>query len=202
MQPAADIIWCGTSAPVMQGIFVGLGVSAVGLIVFPFAFVPVRPLGGKQSNYGRITTYMKWAKRVSWALGAFAVITLAGYVILFTDASGKFCTARFDQHMQLGVYIWTGSTGVTLALLVITGILRGLSRHLSSTTDLLTAMMKRLGLRVRRTAGRCSCGPTEFHGDHENPLPRVGRRFAGVHAGTPMPLGPPGPRGPGVGSRK
>lgn len=137
MQPAADIIWCGTSAPVMQGVFVGLGVSVVGLIVFPLTFAPVRPLSGKQSNYGRITTYVKWARRVSWALGVFAGITLAGYVILYTDANGKFCMVHFDQHMQLGVYIWTGFTGGTLTLLVIIAILRGLSRHLSNTTNLL-----------------------------------------------------------------
>jgi len=73
-------------------------------------------------------------------LAAFTGVTLAGYVILYTDASGKFCTARFDQHMQLGVYIWTGFTGVTLAMLVVTAILRGLSRHLSNTTNLLTGI--------------------------------------------------------------
>ena len=35
MRPVGDIIWCGVSAPVVQSIFVGLVVSAVGLIVFP-----------------------------------------------------------------------------------------------------------------------------------------------------------------------
>jgi hypothetical protein len=135
MQPAADIIWCGASAPVVQGIFVGLGVSVIGLVVFPFAFVPVRPSGSKQSNYGRITAYVKWARRVSWALTAFAGVTLTGYVILYTDANGKFCSVHFDQHMQLGVYIWTGFTGVTFAMLVVTAILRGLSRRLSNSPN-------------------------------------------------------------------
>jgi hypothetical protein len=78
MQPAADIIWCGASAPVVQGIFVGLGVSVIGLVVFPFAFVPVRPPGGKQSDYGRIAAYVKWARRVSWLLTSCAGVTLAG----------------------------------------------------------------------------------------------------------------------------
>lgn len=133
MHPAADIIWCGASAPVMQGIFAGLGLSVVGLVVFPFTFSPVRPPSGKQSNYGRITVYVKWVRRVSWALAAFTGVTLAGYVIIYTDASGKFCAARFDPHMQIGVYIWTGVTGATFALLVVTAILRGLSRHLSNT---------------------------------------------------------------------
>jgi len=116
----------------MQGIFAGLGISVIGLIVFPFAFSPVRPPSGKQANYGRITAYVKWVRRASWALAAFTGVTLAGYVILYTDASGKFCTANFDPHMQLGVYIWTGVTGATFAMLVVAAILRGLSRSLSN----------------------------------------------------------------------
>jgi hypothetical protein len=146
MQPAADIIWCGASAPVVQGIFVGLGVSVIGLVVFPFAFVPVRPPGGKQSDYGRIAAYVKWARRVSWLLTSCAGVTLAGYVILYTDANGKFCSAHFDQHMQLGVYIWTGFTGATFAILVVTAILRGLSRRLSNSpnSNLLIKIEKRV----------------------------------------------------------
>ena len=148
VQPAADIIWCGASAPVVQGIFVGLGVSVIGLIVFPFAFVPVRPPRGKQSNYGRITAYIRWARRVSWVLTAFAGVTLAGYVILYTDANGKFCSVHFDQHMQLGVYIWTGFTSVTFAVLVVTAILRGLSRRLGNSPN------SNLLIRIE---GRCRC---------------------------------------------
>jgi hypothetical protein len=131
MRPVGDIIWCGVSAPVVQGVFVGLGVSAVGLIVFPFGFVLSRPLTGIQSNYGRAATYVKWARRTAWALSICAGITLIGYIILYSDASGKFCTEHFDQHMQLAVFIWTGITGVTFALLIVTAILRGLIRSLS-----------------------------------------------------------------------
>jgi hypothetical protein len=133
MRPVGDIIWCGVSAPVVQGVFVGLGVSAVGLVIFPFAFVLVRPPSGTQSNYRRASTYLKWARRTSWALGVFAGITLAGYVILYADASGNFCTERFDQHMQLGVFIWTGAAGITFALLVATAILRGLTHRLGNS---------------------------------------------------------------------
>lgn len=132
MRPIGDIIWCGVSAPVVQGIFVGLGVSAVGLIVFPFAFALTRPPSGIQSNYGRAQAYLKWARRTVWALGAFAGITLAGYVILYTDASGNFCKEHFDRHMQIGVFIWTGFAGITFALLAAVAILRGLTHRLSS----------------------------------------------------------------------
>ncbi len=131
MRSVGDIIWCGVSAPVVQGVFVGLGVSAVGLVVFPFAFVLVRPPSGTQSNYSRATVYLKWARRTSWALGVFAGITLAGYVVLYTDASGNFCTERFDRHMQLGVFVWTGAAGTTFALLAVIAILRGLTHRLS-----------------------------------------------------------------------
>jgi hypothetical protein len=133
MRPVADIIWCGVSAPVIQGIFVGLGVSAVGLIVFPFGFLPQRPSGGAQSDYSRAKSYLKWAKRVAWALAVCAPVTLAGYVILYADASGKFCTQRFDHTMQLAVFAWTGITGVTFGLLVLTAILRGLARKHGSS---------------------------------------------------------------------
>jgi hypothetical protein len=133
MRPVGDIIWCGVSAPVIQGVFVGLGVSAVGLIVFPFAFVPARPATGLQSKYRQATIYLKWARRTAWALVLFASVTLSGYVILYADASGRFCTEHFDRQMQLVVFIWTGATGITFALLVATATLRGLTRHLSNT---------------------------------------------------------------------
>lgn len=135
MRPVGDIIWCGVSAPVLQGVFVGLGVSAVGLIVFPFALVLARPPSGVLSNYHRAETYLRWGRRTAWALGMFAGATLVGYVILYTDASGRFCTEHFDQHMQLAVFIWTGVTGITFALLVATAVLRGLTHHLSNTRN-------------------------------------------------------------------
>jgi hypothetical protein len=131
VRPIADIIWCGVSAPVLQGVFVGLGISVVGLIAFSSGFVLVRPASGKQSGYGRAAAYVKWARRLAWALGVFAGATLIGYVILYSDASGKFCTARFDHKMQVAVLIWTAIAGVTLGLLALTTVLRGLTHRLS-----------------------------------------------------------------------
>jgi 4-amino-4-deoxy-L-arabinose transferase-like glycosyltransferase len=135
MRSAGDVIWCGVSAPVIQGVFVGLGVSAVGLIVFPFAVVLARPPSGILSNYHRAEIYLKWGRRTAWALGIFAGATLVGYVILYTDADGKFCTEHFDRHMQLVVFVWTGVTGITFALLVATAALRGLTHRLGKTKD-------------------------------------------------------------------
>jgi hypothetical protein len=132
MRPVGDIIWCGVSAPVVESVFVGLVVSAVGLIVFPFAFALTRPPSGHQSNYSQATAYLKWAKRAAWALGVFAIITLVGYVILYADAGGEFCAEHFDHNMQLGVFVWTGAAGITFALLVAIAILRGLTNRLSN----------------------------------------------------------------------
>ncbi len=134
MRPIADIIWCGVSAPVIQGIFVGLGISTVGLVFFPFNFSLIRPATGGQSSYSQAARYVRWAGRISWALAAFSSITLIGYVILYSDSSGKFCTERFDPNMQVGVYIWASITGVTFGLLVITAFLRSLTRRLSKRT--------------------------------------------------------------------
>jgi hypothetical protein len=131
VRPIADIIWCGVSAPVVQGVLVGLGISAVGLVVFPFNFVLVRPVGGKQSNFQRARIYIRWARGLAWALAISSGITLIGYVILYSDSSGRFCTARFDQNMQFAIFIWAGITGVTLGLLGAIAILRGLARRLS-----------------------------------------------------------------------
>lgn len=133
MRPVADVIWCGVSAPIIQGIFLGLGVWAVGLIVFAFEFLPQRPSAGAQSNYGRAESYRKWAKGLAWPLAVCAPVTVAGYIMLYTDASGKFCAQRFDHAMQLAVFAWTGVAGVTFALLVLIAILRGLARKLGST---------------------------------------------------------------------
>jgi hypothetical protein len=131
VRPIADVIWCGVSAPVVQGVLVGLGFSAVGLIVFPFGLVLVRPASGRQSNYGQATRYVRYARPAAWALGVAACITLAGYVVIYSDAGGKFCVARFDPRMQLVIFIWTGATGVTFGLLTAAAILRGLARRLS-----------------------------------------------------------------------
>jgi hypothetical protein len=130
MRPIADIIWCGVSAPVLQGVFVGLGISAVGLIAFPFGFALVRPVSGKQSDYGRAAAYVQWARRIAWTLGVFASITLVGYIILYSDSRGKFCAERFDHNMQVAVFIWTAIAGVTFGLLALTAVLRGLTRRL------------------------------------------------------------------------
>jgi hypothetical protein len=131
MRPIADIIWCGASAPVVQGILVGLGIAAVGLVIFPFNFILVRPVSGRQSDYDQASTYIRWSRRVSWAAAVFTSLALAGYVIIYSDSYGKFCSAHFDHDMQVGIIAWTVVCGVTFALLALVGILRALTQHLS-----------------------------------------------------------------------
>ena len=128
-RPVADIIWCAANAPVVAGVFVGLGISAVGLILFPFQFALTRPTTGQQAGYGRAASYLSWARRIAFALGIAVGMTLAGYVIFYTDASGQFCHARFDRPMQVAVLIWTAIVGFTFALLVVTAILRMLAQR-------------------------------------------------------------------------
>jgi hypothetical protein len=130
MRPIADVIWCGVSAPVLQGVFVGLGIAAIGLVAFPYSFVLARPSTGAQVGYGRAASYVRWARRMSWFLAALTVLTLLGYVIFYADASGKFCTAKFDSSMQVALFIWTGLAAATFVLFVITGFIRFQTRRL------------------------------------------------------------------------
>ena len=66
MRPPAEIVWCGVSAPVVQGLFVGLGIAAVGLMAFPFAFTLVRPSSGRLADFGRAAVLIKWGTRSAW----------------------------------------------------------------------------------------------------------------------------------------
>jgi prolipoprotein diacylglyceryltransferase len=100
-------------------------------VLFPFDFLLIRPTAGGQSDYSQAARYLKWARGVSWALAASSGITLVGYVVLYSDSSGRFCTEHFDQNMQLAIFIWTGITGITFSLLVITATLQSLTRRLS-----------------------------------------------------------------------
>jgi len=62
-------------------------------------------------------------------------MTLAGYVVLYTDASGRFCTERFDGHMQFVIYGWTAASCLTFTLLVWVAILRGLTYRQHNRQD-------------------------------------------------------------------
>lgn len=131
MRPPADLIWCGVSAPVIQGVFLGLGIAAVGLVVFPFDFVPVRPSTGRLAGFGAASGLVRWGRRIAWLVGAMTVVTLGGYVALFTSTDGKFCTARLDGREQTAVIIWSCIAAVTFGVLTISAILRALARRLS-----------------------------------------------------------------------
>jgi hypothetical protein len=130
MRPPAELVWCGVSAPVVQGLFVGLGIAAVGLMAFPFGFALVRPSSGKLADFGSAANLIKWARRLAWLVGPLAVITLAGYVGLYSVTSGRFCTARLSHREQTGVIIWAWVATFTLVVLATSAILRARARRL------------------------------------------------------------------------
>lgn len=125
----AELIWCGASAPVLQGLLVGLGAVTVGLIVFPFGIVLIRPRSGELSSFTAAQIFVKWGQRLAWALAGFAALTVAGYVWLYVIAQGKFCGARLSAEDQLIVIIWSCVGGVNFVLVILTGLLRWRARR-------------------------------------------------------------------------
>lgn len=108
----AELIWCGASAPVIQGMLIGLGAITVGLMLFPFETVLIRPTSGRLSKFGQAKKFMKWGKRLAWVLAVFTILTIAGYVGLYVTADGKFCTAKLSSDDQHVVIAWL-CVGVT-----------------------------------------------------------------------------------------
>ena len=133
MRPGAEVLWCGVSAPVVQGLFVGLGIAAVGLMAFPFDFTLVRPPGGRLGDFGAASELIKWGRRLAWLVGPLTVITLAGYVALYSATTGRFCTARLSHREQTGVIVWAWIAAFTFVLLATCAILRARARKLART---------------------------------------------------------------------
>jgi hypothetical protein len=130
VRPPAEVVWCGVSAPVVQGLFVGLGIAAVGLMAFPFGFTLMRPPGGRLADFGSATQLIKWGRRLAWLVGPLTGITLAGYVALYAATSGRFCTARLDHREQTEVIIWACAAALTFVALATSAILRARARKL------------------------------------------------------------------------
>jgi hypothetical protein len=128
MTGTSALIWCGVSAPVVQGFFVGLGVASVGLVFFPYAFSLARPRSGQQSDYSRADRAVRWGRRLSWLLGVFTALTLAGYIVIYVSARGKFCNARLDAFAERLILYWTAATIVTAVLLIVSVTLRWRAR--------------------------------------------------------------------------
>ena len=120
----ADEAWCAVSAPVVQSLLVGLGVAAVGLAFFPFTVDLVRPLKGDQLSYRTATTAVAWGRRISWPLVLLASVTLAGYVVVYVRAHGRFCDAVIDQTTRRILCGWTFVATLTFVVLALLAILR------------------------------------------------------------------------------
>jgi hypothetical protein len=129
----ADLIWCGAGAPVVQGILIGIGAAAIGLAAFPFAILPQRPTSGKFSGFARARTLVFWGRLLAVLLAFFIVLTVAGYIVLFVAADGRFCNARLTSHDQLAIVVWCCAAGVTLGIVILSGVLRWVTRRITSS---------------------------------------------------------------------
>ena len=130
MRPPAEVVWCGVSAPVVQGLFVGLGIAAAGLLAFPYGFTLMRPSGGRLADFGSAAQLIKWGRRLAWLAGPLTVITLAGYIALYSASSGRFCTARLNHREQTEVIIWAWVAALTFVVLATSAVLRARARKL------------------------------------------------------------------------
>lgn len=119
----ADEIWCAASAPVVQSLLVGLGIAAIGLALFPFTTELVRPRGA-QYEYRRATTALRVGRRISWLLPLLVTATLAGYVVIYVRADGKFCDAALGPVARIFVVGWGAVTVVTFLVLALMAALR------------------------------------------------------------------------------
>jgi len=123
MSKYADEVWCAASAPVVQGLLVGLGVAAIGLALFPFTTELVRPQGA-QAGYRAATTAIRVGRRISWLLALLVTATLVGYVIIYVRARGKFCDAVLDPATRTIVLGWGVVAVATFAMLALLATLR------------------------------------------------------------------------------
>jgi hypothetical protein len=126
----ADEVWCAASAPVIQSLLVGLGVAAVGLAVFPFTARLIRPEGA-QRRFREATTAVRLGRRISWLVAVTAALTLAGYVVVYVRARGKFCDAVLDPASRTIVVAWGATAVATFTLLAVLAALR----HRTHRTD-------------------------------------------------------------------
>jgi hypothetical protein len=122
------LLWCGASAPVVQGFFTGVGVAAVGLIVFPFGFRIDRPAAGPQTDYAEAEGAVRWSKRVAWLLAVLTALTIGGYIVIYVGAAGKYCDARLPPAIEDLVVPWSVTSVVTVILLVLSMWLRRLAK--------------------------------------------------------------------------
>lgn len=129
MSGMAGALWCAAGAPVVQGVLVGLGVSATGLVFFPFDVTMTRPRTGPQTGFAQATAAVWWARRLSWLVAGLSAVTIGGYVVIFVAAGGRFCGAQLSPAAEMLVVIWSIVTGVTLVTLAVSAGLRRRARR-------------------------------------------------------------------------
>jgi hypothetical protein len=120
--PAA--IWCAAGSPVLQGVFAGLGLAAIGLAVYPFDVVLMRPDRGRVLPFVRAARSARWGRRVAWVLVVATALTLVGYLSIYVLAEGKYCDARLVAGERRLIAFWTGLAFIDFLLIGFTAYLR------------------------------------------------------------------------------
>lgn len=126
MATLPELVWCGASAPVVQGFLVGLGVAAVGLVFFPFGLRLEQ--SGRRSDYVNQKAAQDIGKAVSLLLAVLAAGTIAGYLVIYVSASGMFCGAPLSPWAARLVVVWTYVLGATALAMVAAVVLRWRAR--------------------------------------------------------------------------
>jgi len=121
--------WCAPSAPVAQGVLVGLGVASVGLVLYPFDVVLGRPGDRPLGKYVSAVGTARWGRWLSWLLAALVAATLIGYVAIFVNTKGKFCDAVLSPSQERAICWWTAVALMTGVAFVGLAVLRRLNRR-------------------------------------------------------------------------
>ncbi|HKN98890.1 MAG TPA: hypothetical protein VJX10_17355 [Pseudonocardiaceae bacterium] len=131
----ALILWCAAGAPVVQGFVTGLGILALGLVFFPFSFEVVRPAAGQpMSGHARGMAAVRAGRWLAVPVLVCSVATLAGYVVIFVNAHGRFCNAMLTPGVRTFVLVWALVGVVTIGLLVVSATLRRRARRSTAPT--------------------------------------------------------------------
>ncbi|HEY0640382.1 MAG TPA: hypothetical protein VGD67_22355 [Pseudonocardiaceae bacterium] len=117
------------AAPVVQGILVGLGAVAVGLVFFPYGVAPIRGPGQPLTPYVRRERFVRFGRVLSWCLAALVPASLAGYTVIFVQARGKFCDAVLGEPTKHLICVWVAVLILTVVLAVVAAGLRRWARR-------------------------------------------------------------------------
>lgn len=129
MSGLAGWLWCGVSAPMIEGFLVGLGIAVAGLAIFPFGFRLEHLAGDKWSAHGASDSAVRRGKVVSWLLVPLTALTLGGYVAIYVGTRGKYCDADPSPAVEWLVVPWAITSAVTVVVLGLSVWFRRVARR-------------------------------------------------------------------------